>query len=160
MARSGGWSDWWRSFLGVASNGHQKALEILRARYVEQKRHAARYQAHAERMQYPQFRERLLAIAADDAGYADSLAERIKILGERLPDLPPLEDDPGKTSWQYLLDDLNEKERCSASLIEEAQITREKFPAAADVLEQIYRTSHQHREDLREMLMRSDPQSH
>src|SRR5262245_37893311 len=160
MARNGGWSDWWREFLGVTSGRHEKALEILRARYVEQNQHSARYRIHADRMQYRQFRERLLAIAADDAGYAALLGEQIKTLGERLPDIPQLEEEPEKTSWQYLLDDLNEKERCSATLIAEAQATREEYPTAADILERIYQTSHEHREDLRPMLIRSDPQSH
>jgi len=160
MARSKSWSEWWRSFFGLAGNGYHKTLEILLARYLELNRHAARFKAHAEKMQYPQFREKLLAIAADEAKYADLLAEQIKMIGGNLPFVPPLYEETEKTSWQYLLDDLNEEQLCSATLIEQAKEVRDELPPVAEVLERIYRDSHKHREALRDMLMRSDPQSH
>ena len=160
MALNKRWSEWWRSFLGLPANGYHKTLEILLARYLELNRHAVRFKAHAAKMQYPQFREKLLAIAADETKYAELLAEQIKMIGGNLPIVPPLDEDTEKTSWQYLLDDLNEEQLCSATLIEQAKEVRDELPRVAEVLERIYRESHKHREALREMLMRSDPQSH
>ena len=160
MALSKSWWEWWRSFLGLAGNGSHKTLEILLARYLELNQRAARFKAHAEKMQYPQFREKLLAIAADEAKHADLLAEQIKMLGASLPFVPPLYEDSEKTSWQYLLDDLNEEQLCSANLIEQAKEVRDELPPVAEVLVRIYQDSHKHCEALREMLMRSDTQSH
>jgi hypothetical protein len=36
-------------------------------------------------MQYPQFRDRLLAIAADEAEHVKWIAEQIKLVGGRVP---------------------------------------------------------------------------
>ena len=104
------------------------------------------------------FGQKLLAIAADEAKHVERLAEKIKLFGGRLPDVPPV---PAatKNSWQYLLEDLNEEQRSAAGLIEQAQSLRAEFPAVAEVLEGIYADGMRHREQIREMLMKSDPQS-
>ena len=60
------WTDWWRKFLGVSPNGYRDVIKILSSRYVEEMQHVQRYTAHAEQMQYPQFREKLLRIANND----------------------------------------------------------------------------------------------
>ncbi|HTF93730.1 MAG TPA: hypothetical protein VK632_11820 [Verrucomicrobiae bacterium] len=54
-------------------------------------------------MQYPQFRQKLAAIAADEAKHVERRAEKIKLFGGRLPDVPPV---PAatKNSWQHLLE--------------------------------------------------------
>ena len=159
MAANKSWSAWWREFLGQSPDGTRKALEILGQRYVEASQHAARFTQHAERMQYPHFRDRLLTIAAEKAKHGEWIAEKIKLLGGRLPDVPPFTVTE-KTSWQYLSEDLNEEQQRSAALIEQARSLRAELPAVAQVLERIYEDSRGHRETLREMLMRSDPQSH
>jgi|RhiMetdeSRZDD1v2_1073273.scaffolds.fasta_scaffold108968_4 rubrerythrin len=160
MAVNKSWSAWWREFFrGHSPDGTRKALEILSQRYVEASQHAARFTQHAERMQYPHFRDRLLTIAAEKAKHGEWIAEKIKLLGGRLPDVPTLTVTE-KTSWQYLSEDLNEEQQRSGQLIEQARSLRAELPAVAEVLERIYEDSGRHRETLREMLMRSDPQSH
>jgi rubrerythrin len=158
MAENKRWSDWWRQFLGFSSDGYQRAVEILTKRYVEESRHVARFTQHAQRMQYPQFRDKLLAIAADEAKHVEWLAEKIKLFGGRLPEVSPTFE-PVKNSWQYLLEDLNEGQICAAELMEEAQNLREELPAVAEVLERIYQDGVRHRDEIRKMLMKSDPQS-
>lgn len=153
------WSEWWRGFLGIGSDGYRKALEILCTRYLEENQHVARYRAQAAKLQYPQFRKKLSAIAADETKHVNLLAEKITSLGGRLPEVPPLSVDE-KTSWQYLLEDLNENERCSAQLIADAQDLRDELPTVVELLEQIYQDESRYRDNLRDMLMRSDPQSH
>ena len=159
MAVNKSWSAWWREFLGQSPDGTRKALEILSQRYVEASQHVARFTHHAERMQYPHFRDRLLTIAAEKAKHGEWIAEKIKLLGGRLPDIPPLTVTE-KTSWQYLSEDLNEEQQRSAELIQQARSLRAELPAVAELLERIYEDSRRHSETLRAMLMRSDPQSH
>src|SRR5262245_14746402 len=71
MGRNRSWSEWWRGFLGIGSDGYRKALEILCTRYLEENQHVARYRAQAEKLQYPQFRIKLSAIAADETKHVN-----------------------------------------------------------------------------------------
>ena len=153
------WLDWWLKFLDVGPDGSERALEVLARRYVEEKQHSERFIQHAQRMQYPQFRHKLLAIAAAETEHADCLAEKIKSLGGRLPDVPAAPC-ATKTSWQYLLEDLTEEQLCAGKLFEEACELREELPAVSELLQHIYDDESAHCSELRNMLMRSDPQSH
>ena len=152
------WSDWWRQFLGVSAGGYDHVVKILCARYAEEMQHVQRYTEHAERMQYPQFREKLLRMAADEARHAEWLAEKITLFGGKIPNVP-ISPPTTKNSWQYLLADLEEERHCSDDLIEIMQTVRDELPDIAAVLERIYEDSERHRSEIRGMLMRSDPQS-
>ena len=152
------WSDWWREFFGVSGDPYRSAMQFLSELYLEKAQHAARFNQQAERMQYPQFRQKLLEIAADEARHMEWLAESIRKLGGRLPNVAPVHETP-KNSWQYLLDDLLREQRSAPELLEQAQRLRGQFPDVAEVLERIYRDGVKHREALRDMLMKSDPQS-
>ena len=152
------WSDWWRQFFGLSPDGYREVLKILQDRYADEMRHVQRYAQHAGKMQYPQFRERLLAIAADEARHAEWLAEKIILFGGKLPSVAEISPSE-KTSWQYLLADLDEEKQCSDELIERMQTVREELPDIAQVLERIYEDGEKHRAEIRDMLMRSDPQS-
>jgi ferritin-like protein len=99
-----------------------------------------------------------LTIAAEKEKHVEWLADRIKALGGRLPDASPVTE-PLKNSWQYLLEDLREHQIYAAGLLEEAQIVRSELPSVAAVLERIYQDGIKHRDAIREMLMKSDPQS-
>lgn len=158
MAESGRW-DWWHDFLGLPARTARRAVDVLTSRYIQKSQHAALFRQHAERMQYPQFRDKLLAVAEDEAKHAQWLAEKIKLLGARVPDVPKVRD-TGKSSWQYLMEDLAAEQECAAGLVEQAQSLREEAPSIAELLERIDQEGHSHREALRQMLMRSDPQSH
>ena len=159
MSAKESWGNWWREFLGLAGDASHSALEILTQRYVEKSQQVERFRRQAERMQYPQFREKLSAIAADQNKHVDWIGEKIRLLGGRVPDIAAVEESE-KTSWQYLLEDLSNEEKFSDGLIEQAQRLREELPSVADLLERMYQDGQSHREALREMLMRSDPQSH
>lgn len=152
------WSDWWRQFLGIAGDGRQRAVDILARRYIEESHHVERFTEHARRMQYPQFRQKLLAIAAEETDHVNLIAEKLKQLGARLPDVPPISSGT-KNSWQHLLDDLTEQQRCAEELFAQATRIREQFPDIAELIDRIYRDGKRHREIIRDMLMRSDPQS-
>jgi rubrerythrin len=58
-----------------------------------------------------------------------------------------------------LLADVEEEKHCSEELIEQMQSVRDEMPDVAEVLQRIYEDGEKHRAEIREMLMRSDPQS-
>lgn len=151
-------SDRWRQFLGLSPDGHREVLKILQDRYVEEMRHVQLHAQHAGKMQYPQFRERLLAIAADEARHAERLADKITLFGGKLPSVPEIAATE-KNSWQYLLADVDEEKHCSEELIEQMATVRDEMPDVAEMLERIYEDGEKHRAEIREMLMRSDPQA-
>ena len=152
------WADWWLQFLGISAGGYRDIIKILASRYVEEMHHVQRYTEHAEHMQYPQFRDKLLRIAADEARHAEWLAGKITLFGGKIPNVPVLPPTT-KNSWQYLLGDLEEEKHCSDDLIEVMQTVRDELPDIAAVLERINEDSERHRSEIRGMLMRSDPQS-
>jgi len=147
----------WLSWFG-ATKGYDGILKILRSRYADERQHAARFIQHAQKMQYPQFREELLRIAADESRHAEWLAKKITELGGSLP--PELATLPTtKNSWQYLLDDLEEERQCSAELETEMLTVSSDYPEVAELLQRIEDEEDKHRDRIREMLMRSDPQA-
>lgn len=152
------WSDWWNEFLGCSPDGHRAVVKILQERYVDEMRHVKRYVQHAESMRYPQFREKLLRIAAEEEGHAEWLAAKLQLFVGPLPSVPEVPAS-NKNSWQSLLADLDAEEHCSAELIEEMQTVRKELPDIAEVLERIYEDGAKHRAEIRDMLMRSDPQA-
>jgi bacterioferritin (cytochrome b1) len=133
--------------------------EILAKRYIDERQHARRLAYHAERMQYSQFREKLNAIAADESKHSQWIAEKIRALGGTVPDVPEITV-TGKNSWESLLSDLEEHRQCAAELLVQTNSLRAAYPEVADTLQDIYMESAKHREEIRAMLMRSDPQAH
>jgi rubrerythrin len=151
-------SEWWRRWFGFPENKYYRVLEILRSRYADEKQHAQQFTHHAQRMQYPQFREALLRIAADESRHADWLAQKIRELGGSLPpvlETPPIE----RNSWQYLLEDLEQERKCSAELETNVLTIESDYADIADLLQHSDEEEHRHRDEIREMLMRSDPQA-
>ena len=158
MAESNRWSRWWRKFLGLSPDGYHKAVEILRERYIDESRHVTRFTQHAQKMQYPQFRERLLHIAEEEAKHRDWIAEKISTFGSQLPEVPEVTPSE-KNSWQYLLADLEAERLCAAEIEEEILEIQPELPAVAEMLERIHEDGKRHRKEIRDMLMRSDPQA-
>ena len=109
-------------------------------------------------MQYPQFREKLLSIAAEEAKHMEWIAEKIRTFGGKLPEVPEVAPEE-KNSWQYLMADMEAERLCAAELEEEIQEIQPELPAVAEMLERIHEDGKRHRKEIREMLMRSDPQA-
>lgn len=151
-------TSWWRCFLGLAPHPYLRAIEILRARYIEERQHVTRFTQHAQKMQYLQFRAKLLSIAAEEAKHAEWIAEKINLLGGQVPEVPAVPPTE-QNSWQYLLTDLEEEKHCSEELLEQIQTLRPELPQVAAVLQRIYEDGSKHRQTIREMLIRSDPQA-
>ncbi|HXG52444.1 MAG TPA: ferritin-like domain-containing protein [candidate division Zixibacteria bacterium] len=154
----GDWKQWWRRFLSLSTGRYRRARELLKQRYLEELRHAERLREHAARMQYPQFRQKLLDIAAEETKHAEWIAARIRLLGGEPPPFkpPPVS---GRNSWQYLLLDLEEEGRCGARLQDEIRTLEPELPEIGGLLDRIRKDDEKHRQEIREMLMRSDPQA-
>jgi rubrerythrin len=157
MAVSNRWKRWRRSFLG-SSPDIGEAVEQLGRLYIEESQHATRFTQQAQKMRYPQFRAKLLEIAADESMHAAWIAEKINLLGGSLPAVPPIDAEEGN-SWRFMLENLEEHRQCAAELLEQIRHLRPELPDIADMLQRIYDDGARHRHDLREMLMRSDPQA-
>jgi bacterioferritin (cytochrome b1) len=155
MAFSKNWSEWWSRFLGSPPGGDHRALDILRQRYVEEVQAAGRFRQHAQEMQYPQFREKLLRIATDKSKHAEWIGERIATLAGKLPEVPERRS-MDENSWQYLLTDLEEENRYVDSLPEQIWSTESDHPDITPVLRRIYEEEKKYRGEIRDMLMRSD----
>lgn len=155
MAFSKHWSEWWRRFLGPPPGGDRKALDILRQRYVEEMQAAGRFKQHAQEMQYPQFREKLLHIATEKSKHAEWIAEKIATLAGKLPEVPERRS-MDENSWQYLLTDLEEENRSADHLPEQIWSIESDHPDITEVLQRIYDEEKKYRGEIREMLMRSD----
>ena len=151
-------SEWWRRWFGSAREGYYAALGILRSRYADEKQHAARFVQHAQKMQYPQFRDTLLRIAADESKHAEWIAKKINELGGSLPAVVKTSA-MEKNSWQYLLEDLEEERRCAADLESDMLTIETDYPDIVELFQRIDEDERKHRDEIREMLMRSDPQA-
>lgn len=153
-----GWWSKFREFLGIDSDGGN-VQELLSRRYVKTRRYASQLTYHAERMQYPHFRAKLTAIAADTNKHSQWIAEKIRELGRVPPEVPEVHMS-NKNSWQLLLEDLEEQRRDAAELLIQINAVKEQFPDVATTLQRIYDEGVKHREEIKSMLMRSDPQAY
>jgi rubrerythrin len=147
----------WRRLFDVLRSDHrQTLLEMLRAAYLEEAQDVAQFTQHAGRMQYPQFRERLLRIAEEEQAHVAWLRDKILALGGALPAvaLPPK---GAKNAWQALLINLEEEKRSYADLLETMHIAEQADPEITAGLQRIREEEQRHREELLDMLVKSDP---
>lgn len=147
---------WQHFFDALRPDHHQLLLKMLRDAYLEEAQDVAQFTQHAERMHYPEFRERLLRIAAEEQAHVTWLRDKLLALGGEIPavSIPPK---GAKNAWQALLTDLEEEKRSYVDLIEAMHIAEQDDPEIAAGLQRIREEEQQHREELLEMLMKSDP---
>ena len=133
----------------------QRLLEILCAEYASEVQMENLFRQHAQKMHYPHFRERLLRIAAAEERHAQWLREKIFAFQGTLPEVS-LTETTGKNTWECLLMDLEEERRCVADL-EDRLLKVETFnPEVTLGLRQIQKEEKHHRDEIRDLLMRSD----
>jgi bacterioferritin (cytochrome b1) len=156
MVFSTGWSEWWRHFLDLAPDEPSNAVDFLRRRYVEEVQRTERFKQRAEKMHYRQYREKFLQMAKEKSRHADRIGKKIVELGGRLPDVAerPITDE---NSWQSLSMALEEENRSADRLPEQLRKIESENPDIAKFLQQIAREQENHRGEIRDMLMRSDP---
>jgi len=147
---------WHRVLATFHPDDQQRLLESLCAAYRAEARAVAQCTQHAHRMYYPQFRAELLRIAAEAAAHLPWLQEQILALGGNLPQLsftPKI----GSNSWECLRIGLEEAQRGCVNLLAWIHTAEQVAPEIAVGLRRIREAKQKHREELRDMLMKSDP---
>jgi len=156
MPLSKDWSEWWRRFLDLTTDESGTAVDVLRQRYVEEMQLTDQFKQYARRMHYSQYQEKLLQLAAETGKHAQWIAEKIVALGGKLPDVPERRS-TDENSWQSLLMALEDENRSVDRLSEQLRRIGLEHPDITKFLQQISREQENHRDEIREMLMRSDP---
>ena len=156
MPSSENWSKWWRRFLDIGPDEAPSAIDFLRQRYVEEMQRIERFKQHAAKMHYPQYREKFLRMAQENSHHAERIGAKIVALGGALPDVAErhLTD---ANNWQSLATALDEENRAAERLPGQLRGIESAHPDIAKLLQQIAQEQDNHREQLRGMLMRSDP---
>jgi hypothetical protein len=76
---------WQHFFDALHPDHHQQLLKMLRDAYLEEAQDVVQFTRHADRMHYPQFRERLLRIAAEEQAHLTWLRDKLLALGGEIP---------------------------------------------------------------------------
>jgi hypothetical protein len=113
---------------------------------------------YAARMVYPQFRDKLLGIAAKEQSYIRSLAEHITAIGGQIPQVRFVPK-AGRNGWERLLTMLEKQKRHGSDRIERLLQLERIAPKLAQELRRMRQEEAIHQRDIQAMMMRSDPQA-
>ena len=135
---------------------HPTLLEALRDTYLATAHTVTQFTQDAERMEYPQFRARLLRMAAEDQGHVTWLHDTLLARGGAIPTraCPPT---VAPTSWEALLMDVAAERRAYEALLEPMHLAEQADPEMAEGFRRLRAAKQQHREALLDMLVKSDP---
>jgi rubrerythrin len=156
VGESKDWAEWWRRLLGFSPDRSLEAVDILRQRYVEEMQQADRFKQYARRMHYPQYQGKLLRLATGKSKHAQWIAEKIGAFGGKLPEVSECRP-TDENSWQSLLMALEDENRSADRLPEQLRRIGLEHPDITKFLQDISQKQRKHRDEIREMLMRSDP---
>ena len=156
MALSRNWSEWWRRFLDLSTDESCTVVDVLREKYVGEMQQADRFEQYARRMHYPQYQRKLLQLATEKNKQARWIAEKIATLGGKLPEASECRS-TDENSWRSLSKALEDENRSADRLPEQLRRIGFQHPDISKFLLDISRAQKKHRDEIREMLMRSDP---
>ena len=156
MGESKNWFEWWRRLLAFSPDGSFEAVDILRQRYVEEMQQTDRFKQYAQRMHYPQYQGKLLQLATGKSKHAQWIAKKIVALGGKLPEVSERRS-TDENSWQSLLMALEDENRSADRLPEQLRRIGLEHPDITKFLQETSHEQKKHRDEIREMLMRSDP---
>jgi hypothetical protein len=140
------------------SDDRWRVLEMLSEEYTEKSENVLKLTDYAAHMVYPQFRDKLLGIAAEEQGYMRWLAEHITALGGQIPQVR-FSPRAGKNGWERLLTVLEKKKRHSSDRIERLLQLERIAPKVAQELRRMRQEEAIHQREIQAMVMRSDPQA-
>jgi hypothetical protein len=131
-------------------------LEALRDTYLTAAHTVTQVTRDAERMEYPQFRARLLQMAAEDQGHVTWLRDTLLARGGAIPTgaCPPT---VAPTSWAALLREMAAARRAYDALLGPMQLAEQTDPEMAAGFRRLRAVTQRHRAGLLEMLVKSDP---
>jgi hypothetical protein len=135
---------------------HPRLLEALRDTYLAAAHTVTQVTQDAERMAYPQFRARLLRMAAEDQGHVTWLRETLLARSGSLPTraCPPT---VAPTSWAALRREMAAARRTYEALLAPIRLAEQADPEMAAGFRRLRAATQQHRKALLEMLVKSDP---
>lgn len=139
-----------------AAQDRQRLLERLCLHQRTAAHSAAQLTHHAERMYYPQFRDRLLQIAAEDRDQLDWFTEQILALEGEVPvaaDPPQM----GKNNWDCLRLDLEHKHSSCRELARPVHLAALVNPDLSNQLVRIHTQVRRQREEIRSLFMQCEP---
>jgi rubrerythrin len=147
----------WQQWRASRPMTEQEQLhDLLRQEYIEESQDVQRFTCHAERMYYPQFREHLLRIAAEEQVHVDWLSEQLRARWEDLPKVvytPPV----GRNSWECLKMDVDRERQCCDHLLRVLHMAERLDPKLVTGLQRMRHEERRHHEELRDMMMKSQP---
>jgi rubrerythrin len=147
----------WRHFFdALLPDQRQMLVDLLREAYREEVQDALQFSQHAQRLPYPQFRERLLRIAEEERAHLEWLRDKLLALGAEVPDVT-VTPKGAKSTWEALLMDLEEEKRSYVDLLEAMHLAEQVDLEIAEGLRRIREEERQHREEILEMLVKIDP---
>src|SRR4029453_1127156 len=135
---------------------HPALLEALRHTYLAAAHAVTQFTQDAERMEYPQFRARLLHMAAEDQAHVTWLRDTLLAHGGAIPTgaCPPT---VAPTSWAALLRDMAAERGAYEAFLEPMPLAEQADPEMAEGFRRLRAAKQQHREALLDMLVKSDP---
>jgi rubrerythrin len=149
-------SGWQQCCDALHPDPHPTLLEALRDTYLAAAHTVTQITQDAERMEYPQFRARLLRMAAEDQEHATWLRDTLLARGGGIPTsaCPPT---VAPTSWEALLRDVAAERRAYEALMEPMHLAEQADPEMAEGFRRLRAAKQQHGEALLDMLVKSDP---
>lgn len=148
---------WWQHCCdALHPDPHPTLLEALRDTYLAAAHMVTQFTQDAERMEYPQFRARLLRMAAEDQEHVTWLRDTLLARGGAIPTraFPPT---VAPTSWEALLRDVAAERRAYEALLEPMHLAEQADPEMAEGFRRLRAAKQEHREALLDMLVKSDP---
>ena len=150
----------WRAFLDwLRPDERRHLVGLLREEYVDEARDAAQLEEHAKRMPYPHFRERLHKIAEEEKAHVEWLRTKILELGGEIPAVSVIIK-TGRNAWENLLMDVEEEKRGGIEILGRLYTAAERVdPEIAENLRRMHERERRHRDEINDMLLRTDPQA-
>ena len=147
---------WHRGWDALHPAPRPTLLGALRDTYLAAAHTVTQVTQDAARMEYPQFRARLLRIAAEHQGHVTWLREALLARGGAIPTgvCPPT---VAPTSWAALLREMAAARHAYDALREPMHLAEQADPEMAAGFRRLRAATQQHRAALLEMLVKSDP---
>jgi rubrerythrin len=149
---------WHAFFKALEKDDRQQLLAVLREAYLEEAQDVAQFSQHIPYMPYPQFRDRLRRIIAEEQAHVEWLRDRILALDGAIPAFSPVPK-AGKNTWACLLMDLEEEKRSYEALLERMHLVEQSDPEVAEGLRRMREDERRHRDQILDLLIKIDPYS-
>jgi ferritin-like protein len=142
--------------VSVSSPADQEIIiSTLQSLYTDEWQLATQLRAHAERLRYPQYQQRVKILSDEKQEHVQRLAKKIAELGGTVPQTTPTVKD-GRNDYQRLLGDLEDEKLLVSKYLHEAYKMDDYDHDTAELLLKIRKKEKDHQATLTDILMRTD----